>query len=188
MSVPQNDAVDFMRTSMSSDPEQKKRTISSNSSQNSGHLFVPNWSEIFPPPPLEQPPPIPTQKSSASPPSTSSRTNFLRQQVKSENFLVKLFRLLTSRFLKSPGSFSTPMSASVHMSPQSSRRPLPHLMSSSHNGILTRMTNENGQQMDIYENPSEHYGIVGSSFASPFQASPFLGAYRKTGKIFGNTF
>lgn len=43
------------------------------------------------------------------------------------------------------------------------------------------MTTESGQHMDIYENPSEHYGIMGSSFSSPFQASPFLGAYRKSG-------
>ena len=72
--------------------------------------------------------------------------------------------------------------SSTHMSsPKSTRRPLPHLMSSSHNGILSRMTTESGQHMDIYENPSEHYGIMGSSFSSPFQASPFLGAYRKSG-------
>ena len=79
---------------------------------------------------------------------------------------------------------SNASSTHIMSSPKSTRRPLPHLMSSSHNGILSRMTTENGQQMDIYENPSEHYGIMGSSFSSPFQASPFLGAYRKSGSYF----
>ena len=170
----------------------KKRTISSTGSQNSSHLFVPNWSEIFPPPPLEQPPPIPT---SASPPNTSSRTNFLRQQVRSQSrkLTCKTFKKLQ---FQSPATFSTstPMASnasSTHMSsPKSTRRPLPHLMSSSqHNGsIMSRMTTENGQHMDIYENPSEHYGIMGSSFSSPFQASPFLGAYRKSGNANKNSY
>ncbi len=58
-----------------------------------------------------------------------------------------------------------------NMSPQGTptpRRPL-HLMSNSHNGIFTRMTNENGQSIDIYENPSEHYAGINS------RGSPFLG-------------
>jgi hypothetical protein len=75
-----------------------------------------------------------------------------------------------------------------HMSPQSPRRPLPHLMSSSaHNGMLmTRMTNEHGQNIDIYENPSEHYGShapnSGASIflptmqpATTYGSSPLLG-------------
>ena len=67
-------------------------------------------------------------------------------------------------------------------SPQGSRRQLPHLMSISHNGshnpresnMFTRMTNEQGQSIDIYENPSEHYS--GMNFLPPHLGnnSPFV--------------
>ena len=62
------------------------------------------------------------------------------------------------------------------------RRPLPHLMSTSHNGVFgIRMTNENGQNIDIYENPSEHYAGFnnGPSQRTPGSHSPFLAAFRK---------
>ena len=71
-----------------------------------------------------------------------------------------------------------------NMSPANTppRRPLPHLMSTSHNGVFgIRMTNENGQNIDIYENPSEHYAGFnnGPSQRNPGSHSPFLAAFRK---------
>ena len=79
-----------------------------------------------------------------------------------------------------------------NMSPANTppRRPLPHLMSTSHNGVFgIRMTNENGQNIDIYENPSEHYAGQqqqhyagfnnGPSQRTPGSHSPFLAAFRK---------
>ena len=47
--------------------------------------------------------------------------------------------------------------------------------SSHSNGIFSRLTNESGQSIDIYENPSEHY--AGGSFGS--RGSPFMGVMRK---------
>ena len=85
-------------------------------------------------------------------------------------------------FFQSIGSmqFSPVPLTSRNMSPANTppRRPLPHLMSSSHNGVFTRMTSDNGQNIDIYENPSEHY----AGFNSPRHNgshSPFLAAFRK---------
>ena len=48
-------------------------------------------------------------------------------------------------------------------------------MSNSHNGIFSRLTNDNGQNVDIYENPSEHYAGIGHRGSG----SPFFGAFRK---------
>ncbi len=45
-------------------------------------------------------------------------------------------------------------------SPRAGHRILPPVSSGS--GLLvTRMTNQNGEAVDIYENPSEHYGFAG---------------------------
>ena len=69
-----------------------------------------------------------------------------------------------------------------NLSPASTppRRPLPHLMSTSHNGVFgTRMTNENGQNIDIYENPSEHYSGFNNGPQRNGSQSPFLSAFRK---------
>ena len=73
---------------------------------------------------------------------------------------------------------------SRNMSPASTppRRPLPHLMSTSHNGVFgptVRMTTENGQNIDIYENPSEHYAGFNNGHRTTGSHSPFLPAFRK---------
>lgn len=41
------------------------------------------------------------------------------------------------------------------------------------NGLFTRMTNDNGQNIDIYENPSEHYAGINT------RGSPYLSAIKK---------
>ena len=89
-------------------------------------------------------------------------------------------------FVQSTGSmqFSPVPLKSRNMSPASTppRRPLPHLMSTSHNGVFgptVRMTTENGQNIDIYENPSEHYAGFNNGHRTTGSHSPFLPAFRK---------
>ena len=120
VSIPQTDPQDYLSRNSSSSEAEKRlaaaaaaaqaagstlasgSTVSGNGSTiHSGQLFMPNWSEIFPPPPPDQPPPIVpvTSGCGPSPPNTSARNLFnFRQQVKlllgqkSANFCGKLVK------------------------------------------------------------------------------------------------
>lgn len=144
-----------------------KRTATGSSSGHSGHsngagggnFYLPNWSDLFPPPPEQPPPPVngdspPHRRQSGGLVGVSPRhpTHSPGNLASINSNSPSLAKRLAFQHLSSTppdGTYATP----TQNYPRSFASPpaMPHI-------FKQRMTGSQGQIMDIYENPSEHYG------------------------------